>query len=98
MKYPVTLPDALRVPITDRPSGEAWLRAIVGAGIEFHLEDDPGDIINLRSGESLFALDDAPWLRDCRDALYDLDWAEYDCPIGFMLGLIEARDSSDGAL
>jgi hypothetical protein len=91
--YPMALPEACRVSITDRPSGEAWLRALVGAGLEFHLEDDPGDIINIRTGEDVFAREDVAWLRDCRDALYDLEWGEYDCPIGFMLDLIEARDA-----
>lgn len=81
------LPPELRAPITDRASGEAWIRSLKEADLDFHFEDDPASIIYIRTGEPIFAEEDVPLIRERISALYALDWGEHDCPIGFLLSL-----------
>lgn len=81
------LPPELRVPITDRASGEAWIRSLKEADLDFHFEDDPASIIYMRTGEPIFASEDVPLIRVAVHELYQLDWGEHDCPIGFLLSL-----------
>jgi hypothetical protein len=38
------LPDALFKIVEDRTTAEAWIEALVEAGMDFHLDDDPADI------------------------------------------------------
>ena len=93
------LPDALRADITDRASGEAWLRALNEADMVFHLEDDPGDIIDGRASAQknvrtyLFAEADHDLIRDRVRKLYALNWAPHTCPIGYQLDVLEADGS-----
>lgn len=87
-----TLPDALRAPITDLESAKAWLKALEEADLSFHLEDDPSDIILLRSGEPIFDPADVPLIRERVDSLYALDWGPFECPIGYLLFLEEFND------
>lgn len=87
------LPEALRAPIVDLASAKVWLETLVGAGLDFHLEDDPGDIIQMGSGEAIFDPADVPLIRERVAALYAQNWPpEYDCPIGYILHLDEARE------
>jgi DNA-binding IclR family transcriptional regulator len=84
-----TLPQALRLPIYDLASGKAWLDALNDAGLMFHLEDDPADMIEIETNEPTFFEDDLELLRERVGDLYDLDWGDLDCPIGYCLTLTE---------
>lgn len=87
---PKTLPDALRAPITDLASGKAWIKALVAADMAFHLEDDPGSIINFHTEERLFAKKDVPLIRARVASLYSMNWGPdpmYYCPIGYMMSV-----------
>lgn len=79
------LSGALIAPVTDRPSAEAWLTALVEAGLDFHL-DDVGDeaIVNVATGQPIFHPADMPLVRAQVAACYRQDWGD-SCPIGFIL-------------
>jgi hypothetical protein len=93
---PRTLPEALRAPITDLASGKAWLDALIGADLSFHLEDSPEEIVIGLSGERLFHKADHQLIRERVASLYGFkDWGVYDCPIGYMLAEEAARGMLD---
>jgi hypothetical protein len=80
----VRLPDALRVPVTDAASGRAWVRALVAAGLEFHLDDDPATIVRKVDGryERLFNPADAVLIETTVARLYELPtgtWGSSGC-------------------
>ena len=84
------LPEALRAPVTDLASGKAWLKALVEANLTFHLEDDPGEIVYIQTGEPIFDPADVPIIRERVASLYALEWGprpglgKWYCPIGYM--------------
>lgn len=88
---PAALPMALRAPITTREEGEQWIRTLAGHDLSFHFEDDPATIINIDSGALTFVPEDHELIRERVRELYALDWAEHDCPIGFLLLVEESR-------
>lgn len=93
---PRTLPEALRAPITDLASAKAWLDALIGADLSFHLEDSPETIIQGRTGEDLFYKKDCPLIRSRVEALYSFsDWGVFGCPIGYLLAEEAFRGSLD---
>jgi hypothetical protein len=93
---PRTLPEALRAPITDLPSAKAWLDALIGADLSFHLEDSPETIVIGLSGESLFYKADHGLIRDRVASLYGFDdWGVFNCPIGYLLAEEAARGTLD---
>lgn len=74
-------------PITTRPQAEAFLRELVESDYEFHLEDDPRDIVKGSTGEPLFTEEQAVQVEARVGELYKLDWSDHECPIGFMMGI-----------
>lgn len=78
----------LRIPVTNRATGEAWIKALFAAKMAFHFEDDPADIINVHENEETFLDADLDFLREQVAALYALEWDGYDCPIGFLLAVM----------
>lgn len=82
-EHPNPLPAELFKPITDRPSAEAWIRALQAIGMAFHFEDDPSDIC-WQDGRTPSA-EEVALLKHQVRALYKLDWGAHDCPIGFLL-------------
>ena len=79
------LSPALRSPVVDLQTGKDWLASLVAAGLAFHLEDDPADIINGATGAPIFREEDCAFIREQVAALYRQDWGAYDCPIGYLL-------------
>ena len=78
-------------PITNRQEGEAFIALLQANGLMFHFEDDVHDIIWGETGEApsfteLCAMDAR------RNELYELDWGEHECPIGFALTLMDQMD------
>lgn len=70
-------------PITSVEEGKSFLDALVAEGKMFHLEDDFRDI---PSGQgNLFTEEECASLDMRIPELYALEWAEYDCPIGYVL-------------
>lgn len=85
-----TMPADLFREIHDRPTAEAWIRALHAAGMMFHFEDDPATIIWHRGPAG------GPWSPSAEEIavlklqvskLYEQDWGDLDCPIGFALTL-----------
>ena len=74
-------------PITNRAEAEQFLRDLVASDMQFHLEDDPADVINGPTGEPLFTADEVPHVNARVNELYSLDWSDCECPIGFMLDI-----------
>ena len=72
-------------PITSLEEGKAYLDRCIEAGLIWHLEDDPSEIINGKEGKPLFTEEEIPLVRARCDELYALpSWGEHDCPIGYM--------------
>jgi len=73
--------------IKTRKDGEAFLRSLVQSDMSFHLEDNPRDVINGHTGEPLFTEQEAILVDARVNELYQLDWSDCECPIGFMLDI-----------
>lgn len=81
------LTPALTAPITDRASGEAFIDELARTRLLWHFDDCAVDCLaetNRRVSPA-----DARTLNDQRDALYDLEWGEHECPIGYALTVLE---------
>ena len=91
-----SLPEGLRTVPTDLKSAKKWLDALVAAGMDFHLEDNPSDIVcGDKGGVMLFDAAVIPHIRACQKALYAQTWPKkYDCPIGYMMKQIDKRDGT----
>lgn len=92
----MTIRPAIAAPISDLASAKAWIDGIVNAGLDFHFDDNPDSIVNLRTGESTFTPAEWPILRQRVASLRSFDsadWAAFDCPIGYMIHALEQRDA-----
>lgn len=87
------LPALCREPITSFEGAKAWIDALVAADLDFHFEDDPGTIINLANDIPIFLASDVPLIRERVATLYGYDWGDHECPIGYQLDRIDARDA-----
>jgi len=76
--------------ITDRASGESFIKGLFDNDILFHFDDDPQDMLESFEPDAalLFTSAQAATLRDRVAELYKLNWGRHDCPIGFALTLI----------
>lgn len=82
----------LRTKITTVDEGKAYIKWLCESGNSYHLEDDASDIGNFNSaGEFIpcHSEEDATEFNARAEELYELDWAEYDCPIGYMLEVLD---------
>lgn len=61
---PAALPDEAAV--------EAWLRALIAAGINFHPEESFRELVNVRTGARCFKVEDARRLDRLMDRAYEL--------------------------
>lgn len=61
---PATLPDEAAV--------EAWLRALLAAGINFHPEESFRELVDLRTGAKTFRAEDAKRLDRLMDRAYEV--------------------------
>lgn len=101
MKSLAELPEVMRAEISDRPSAEAFLRALHAEGLDYHFDDGAVDCLH---GNGLVDEPCAMWIDSQVDACYAAWTAsgadlEHDCPIGFMLKLMdEAGELPAGAL
>lgn len=95
----VRLPDALRAPVVGAETGRAWVRSLVAAGLEFHLEESAHTIGRLEGGRwrVLFSPADAHVVNTACRALYALPSETWGgpgaCPIAYMMAELEKRDA-----
>lgn len=94
------LPEALFKGIWSRDDAEAWIEALLAAGMGWHFDDDPTQGINWADGLVVSDLD-ARLLKCQRDALYSASvgsWGPFECPIGYVLAVeaCAAADPVDG--
>jgi hypothetical protein len=61
---PAALPDEAAV--------EAWLRALIAAGINFHPEESFRELVNFKTGARCFSAEDAKRLDRLMDRAYEL--------------------------
>lgn len=78
------LADNLKQPITTIDEGKRWIRDLIAAGLLFHFEDDPAEILGGPDWAPLFDPEEAAIVRERVAELYSFDWAD-SCPIGFAL-------------
>jgi hypothetical protein len=82
--------DFVAAPIKDLESAKAWINGLVMHDMDFHLEDDPDEIIRFSTGEALFTPDEVPVVRKRVAALYAQDWTNDEgCPIGYMMKVMK---------
>ncbi|MDH2328310.1 hypothetical protein QCN27_15700 [Cereibacter sp. SYSU M97828] len=81
----------MKTPITTRAEGEVFLQSLHESGQLFHLEDDPASIID-GDGNPLFTEIQVGQLRARIEELYDLDWGELICPIGYIVQVLWSRN------
>lgn len=77
-------------PIFEVETAKDLIKAMVEANCEFHLEDDPHDIINHDTGERIFTDEEAEMIADRLDEMYMLDWND-ECPIGYMMQIAATK-------
>ncbi len=84
--------DAIRVAffgqkIVSLGTAKAWLDELVRRGLDFHFEDSPETVWDIRTGKRTFADHEVPIIRDRVRELYAIDWAPegVECPIGYVL-------------
>lgn len=62
-----------RIPVmkgNDLAAMRQWFSDLYDAGLLFHPEDDPADIVNIQSGEAMFSADEVPQLQQQMDAMF----------------------------
>jgi len=84
--------------ITSIENAQAYIEALVAAGKDFHFDDDPHEVIDHGTGERVFTDEEAEAVCHRLDEMADLDWGEYECPIGYCLHLQEAEQLAECAL
>lgn len=78
-------------PITDMQGAEAFLTWLLENEMDYHLDDDPADIINFGTGEHLFV--DPETVGQRIDEVYE-HWDNPDnCPIGFFLDFYKKHNT-----
>jgi len=75
-------------PITNLEEGQTYLRALHGAELMYHLEDDATDIM-WSDGDVTDGMMQA--FNDRSEELYELDWGKFECPIGFVCSIFGRR-------
>lgn len=83
----ISLPAELLVEVKDRASAEAWITALVAADLMFHFEDSPSTIINMATDKPIFTKPGAEIVTARVASLYEQEWGDLECPIGFALTL-----------
>lgn len=86
-----------KTPITSLELGKSFLKQIVINDICFHLEDPPHDIIKHQPGKKtarLFTDQECIYLNQRVKELYSLDWENDECPIGYLLTLLNDTEGS----
>lgn len=63
----------LQQPITSVESAEAFIRALHAAGLLFHFDDDPRNIINLHDHQRTFTDAEAYLVNDRVDEMFALE-------------------------
>lgn len=90
---PTPLPDVLRVEsIQTREQADTWIKALYEHGLLFHFDDPVEDILNLETGERIFAAEDYDFLRARIKDLFNIP--DYD-PFAAAVPLIQAELESN---
>lgn len=68
-------------------TAKAWIAELVRRGLDFHFEDDPSEIMSMRTHDLTFSEPEWPLIRDRVRELYAIDWKPegVDCPIEYVL-------------
>lgn len=86
---PQRLPDVLRVgPIRSEDEARKWIKDLHEAGLSFHFDDPPDEVINVRTNERIFHDDDVVLIRARVAELFDF---QFD-PFELALALISKED------
>ena len=82
----------LNAPLTTETQAKAWIEELVVQDKMFHFDDDPRTIIDVKTSERTFTDEEADSLTKRVNELYNFDWGEYECPIGYALHIMEDVD------
>jgi hypothetical protein len=74
-------------------AAKRWIRRLVDAGLDFHFEDDPYQLID-GAGRRVFNDYEAATIMVQVRHMYAMDWGKFECPIGYELHCMEQRDGS----
>lgn len=87
-----TMPEALFAEVHDRASAEAWIEALVEAGLSFHFDDDPESICWDNGWEP--SDDENGVLRAQVAAIRAVDWGPFEDEHGYVLAVEACRDTA----
>lgn len=79
--------DTLSKPIASIEDAKAFIEQLNADGLMWHFDDCAVDC--LHETNPLVPREEAELLNEQRDTLYDFDWAEFECPIGYALHVME---------
>ena len=87
--------------ITNIEQAKAWIEKLVDAGMDFHFDDDPHEVIDYGKRDEhgvyarVFNDDEADLICKRLDEMSTLDWGNYECPIGYVLHLQEVEQRAE---
>lgn len=82
---------AMDRPISTRKQAETFIRALVDADKDFHLDDDPSDVFDVRTDARTFTDEEAAKVAERQREIFALDcWTREDCPHGVALAYLTA--------
>lgn len=84
---------SLRAPINNLAEAKAFIEALHAEGLMWHFDDDPVDCLHETS--PLVRREHAVLLGIQRDRLYDFEWGEFECPIGYALHIMKETDGDE---
>lgn len=86
--------DIIKKPITNLAEGQAYLAVLHAEGLAYHLEDDPTEVV--WGGTSAPPdWDEMAQMRLRARELYELDWGEHGCPLGYLMDVLEQTERDD---
>jgi hypothetical protein len=77
------LTETMRASIADIGAAKDFIKALHSAGLMWHFDDCAVDCLHETNDH--LDREEAAFLNAQRDRLYDFDWGECECPIGYAL-------------
>lgn len=72
---------------------QQWFRDMHAAGMLFHPDDNPADVVESQDGSRTFALSEVPAVLARMREVRRMDWSEWgghaDCPCGWIMGVLD---------
>lgn len=74
----------LSAPLRSLEDCKEWIEVLIVNEMDFHLEDDPGDVVCGDTFSELFDAREAELVRQRIAELNSFSWGYFGCPMGYM--------------